>query len=209
MIMFRLLPILVLAVPAIAMAQPAPAADPAHVDPARVEKVVAATFAKASPEWQARVTQDETQRLCSLRRNKPTAAEAVAIMKREQASVTMPADGQVLGDWRRGEEIALNGRGGQFSDDPKLASGGNCYACHQMAASEITYGTLAPSLLQYGKQKDYSADAARAAYVKVYDAQAIFPCSMMPRFGHNQVLTEQQMKDVVAYLFDPDSPVNK
>ena len=202
--MFRLLPILVLAVPTLAMAQPAPA-----VDPGRVEKVVAATFAAASPEWQARVIQDETQRLCSLRRNQPTAAEAVAIMKREQASVTLPADGHVLGDWRRGEEVALSGRGGQFSDDPKMASGGNCYACHQMAAAEITYGTLAPSLLQYGKLKNYDADAARAAYVKVYDAQAVFPCSMMPRFGHNKVLTEQQMKDVVAYLFDPASPVNK
>lgn len=31
----------------------------------------------------------------------------------------------------------------------------------------------------------------------------------MPRFGFHKVLTEQQMKDVVAYLFDPESPVNK
>jgi len=31
----------------------------------------------------------------------------------------------------------------------------------------------------------------------------------MPRFGVNGVLSEQQIKDLVAYLFDPDSPVNK
>ena len=34
-------------------------------------------------------------------------------------------------------------------------------------------------------------------------------CSTMPRFGHNGILTEQQMKDVVALLLDPESPVNK
>ncbi len=31
----------------------------------------------------------------------------------------------------------------------------------------------------------------------------------MPRFGHNGILSEQQIKDVVALLMDPDSPVNK
>jgi sulfur-oxidizing protein SoxX len=31
----------------------------------------------------------------------------------------------------------------------------------------------------------------------------------MPRFGHNGILTEQQIKDVVALLMDPESPVNK
>jgi sulfur-oxidizing protein SoxX len=31
----------------------------------------------------------------------------------------------------------------------------------------------------------------------------------MPRFGHSQILSEQQVKDLVALLMDPDSPVNK
>ena len=31
----------------------------------------------------------------------------------------------------------------------------------------------------------------------------------MPRFGHSQHPTEQQIKDVIALLMDPDSPVNK
>ncbi|MEO8136346.1 MAG: sulfur oxidation c-type cytochrome SoxX, partial [Betaproteobacteria bacterium] len=31
----------------------------------------------------------------------------------------------------------------------------------------------------------------------------------MPRFGHNGILTEKQIKDVVALLLDPESPVNK
>jgi sulfur-oxidizing protein SoxX len=31
----------------------------------------------------------------------------------------------------------------------------------------------------------------------------------MPRFGHMGILTEKQIKDVVALLMDPQSPVNK
>jgi sulfur-oxidizing protein SoxX len=31
----------------------------------------------------------------------------------------------------------------------------------------------------------------------------------MPRFGHNKILTETQIKDLVALLMDPESPVNK
>jgi sulfur-oxidizing protein SoxX len=31
----------------------------------------------------------------------------------------------------------------------------------------------------------------------------------MPRFGHNGVLTEAQIKDLTALLMDPNSPVNQ
>ena len=31
----------------------------------------------------------------------------------------------------------------------------------------------------------------------------------LPRFGHNGILTDQQIKDVVAFLLAPDSPVNE
>jgi sulfur-oxidizing protein SoxX len=31
----------------------------------------------------------------------------------------------------------------------------------------------------------------------------------MPRFGHSGILTEAQIKDVVALLMDPKSPVNQ
>ena len=31
----------------------------------------------------------------------------------------------------------------------------------------------------------------------------------MPRFGHSGFLSEQDIEDAVAYLFDPASPVNK
>jgi sulfur-oxidizing protein SoxX len=31
----------------------------------------------------------------------------------------------------------------------------------------------------------------------------------MPRFGHASILNEQQIRDVMALLLDPNSPVNK
>jgi sulfur-oxidizing protein SoxX len=31
----------------------------------------------------------------------------------------------------------------------------------------------------------------------------------MPRFGHNGILTEQQIAHLVALLLDPESPVNR
>ena len=147
--------------------------------------------------------------MCSATRNLPTAEQADKILANERATIVLPADGTVLGDWKRGEAVAQNGRGGQFSDPADTVSGGNCYACHQIAPAEISYGTLGPSLVNYGKDRKFNAEDARAAFVKVFNAQATVPCSMMPRFGRNGVLTEQQIKDVVALLFDPASPVNK
>ena len=44
---------------------------------------------------------------------------------------------------------------------------------------------------------------------KIYNAQAAYPCSNMPRFGTNKVLTIEQIKDLVALVMSPDSPVNK
>lgn len=201
----RVIAFVALILPLTALAQPASA----PVDPARLDAVVAATFPTKDPTWQARVTQDETQRQCSMTRNEPPPAMSDAILARELAAVKMPADGIVLGDWKRGEDIAQNGRGNQFSDTPNTVAGGNCYACHQMAPAELSYGTLGPSLLGYGKERGYAPAEARAAYAKIWNAQSVMPCSMMPRFGHNGVLKEQQIKDVVSYLFDPASPVNK
>jgi sulfur-oxidizing protein SoxX len=86
--------------------------------------------------------------------------------------------------------------------------GGNCYACHRLTAGELSYGTIGPSLYQFGKTRGYTDETRKYAYGKVYNAEAFAACSNMPRFGHNGILTEQQIKDVVALLTDPQSPVN-
>lgn len=176
--------------------------------PAQIEAVVAATFANAPKDWQSRVAQDETQLLCSQKRNDPSPAETAAIQAREAKTIVFPAGGALMGDWKRGAAIAQSGQGGQFSDPPGTVSGGNCYACHQMDPAEIAYGTLGPSLVGYGRLRDFSAEATHAAYARIFNPQAALACSNMPRFGHNKILTEQQIKDVTAYLMARDSPVN-
>jgi L-cysteine S-thiosulfotransferase len=183
---------------------------PAHkVSPEVVDAYLQSTFGKAAPEWQAKIVQDETMQICSAYRNEVPHVEADKIMKRELTTVVYPADGKYLGDWKAGAEIANNGRGGQFSDDAKTVNGGNCYACHQMEKAEVSFGTLGTSLTNYGKDRKFAEAEIKQAYTKIYNSQAVIACSNMPRFGSNKFLTEQQIKDVLAFLFDPESPVNK
>lgn len=184
-------------------------AQTAKVDQAKVEAAVVSIFGKVSPEWKAKIEQDETQKVCTQYRNQPPAAEATKLLEREKKNVVLPADGKVIGNWKTGEALAQNGYGGRHTDDPKRVMGGNCYACHQLSKTELSFGTMGPPLVEYGKIRKYAEADAKAAYVKIYNAQAVFPCSNMPRFGHSKHLTEQQMKDIVALLFDPESPVNK
>lgn len=193
----------------LALVVTAQAQEAARPDAALVEKYLAATFSKASPEWLARIKPDETLAVCNTYRNNVPAAEAEKIVQLEMAKVELPKDGKFLGDWKAGFKVANDGRGGQFSDPPGTVSGGNCYACHQLDPAEVSYGTLGPSLKGYGKDRNFSGVDAKAAFIKIFDSQAVLACSNMPRFGANKVLSEQQIKDLVAYLFDPASPVNK
>lgn len=179
------------------------------VGSAEVDAAVAASWPKLSPEMQARIDQDETIRACSEYRNKPSDEAAKAITARERAAIVYPADGKFMGDWKKGEKGALSGYGYRMGDDPKRDAGGNCYACHQLSAAEISYGTLGPSLLGYASVKGNTPEAQKEVYEKIYNAQAVTPCSNMPRFGHNKVLSPEQIMDYVAFLLDPGSPVNK
>ncbi|HVR94960.1 MAG TPA: sulfur oxidation c-type cytochrome SoxX [Casimicrobiaceae bacterium] len=158
-----------------------------------------------------RLNQDETQRVCSELAPGKAPAKDVAdkIEKTNLATIRYPADGKLLGDWKNGEKIAQEGRGKQFSDDVAGPVGANCYACHQLAPQELSFGTIGPSLYQFAKLRGYGAETQRYAYGKIFNADAFAACSTMPRFGHNSILTEQQIKDVTALLMDPQSPVNK
>jgi sulfur-oxidizing protein SoxX len=174
-----------------------------------IDAYLKSTFGKASAEWQARIKPDESLAVCNTTRNNPSSAQSEAMLKRESARVVYPVDGKFLGDWKKGYQVANNGRGGQFSDPPGTVSGGNCFACHQLDPKEVSYGTLGPSLSAYGRDRKYDPETIKDAYTKIYNSMAVVPCSNMPRFGVNKVLDEQQIKDVMAYLFDPESPVNK
>ena len=157
-----------------------------------------------------RLDQDDMQKACSQYAGKaPPKDVAERIEKANLASIKWPADGKYAGDWKNGEKIAQEGRGMQYSDDPKAPAGANCYACHQLAPQELSYGTIGPSLYQFGKLRGYGSEVQKYAYGKVYNPEAYSACTNMPRFGHNGILTEAQIKDVVALLMDPESPVNK
>jgi L-cysteine S-thiosulfotransferase len=131
-------------------------------------------------------------------------------------TVKWPSDGKFLGDWKQGESIAQSGRGLTWTDSANTANGGNCYNCHQISKEEISFGTIGPSLYNYGKMRgvaDPNSAAARPiveyTWGKIWNAKAYNACSNMPRAGHMGNLTEQQIKHVMALLLDPQSPVNK
>jgi L-cysteine S-thiosulfotransferase len=183
-------------------------AQQSKIDPALLEKYTKAMWPKLPEGWDKRIAYDETIKTCSEYRNQVPDAEFEKIKKREAATVKFPADGNVMGDWKAGMKWANNGRGGTFRDKP-MNNGANCYACHQMDLKEVSYGTIGPSLHLYGKTRKFAPEEAKAAYAKIYNSMATMPCSNMPRFGYHAFLTEQQMKDLTALLFDPASPVNQ
>ena len=182
-------------------------------DPALEAKAVEMMKVSFKEKGQAkldRLNQDETQALCSVYAGHELPKDVAEKIERvNMATIKWPADGKLVGDWKQGEKIAQEGRGFQYSDDPKGPSGANCYACHQLTRQEISYGTIGPSLYNFAKIRGFNDETRRYAWGKVFNAEAYNACSNMPRFGHNGILTEQQIRDVVALLVDPASPVNQ
>jgi sulfur-oxidizing protein SoxX len=166
-----------------------------------------------------RLKQDASNAECSASEGKPLPeARMKAIEAENLATVRMPADGKFIGNWRAGETLAQNGRGMTWTDASAAtsANGGNCYNCHQISKQEISFGTIGPSLYNYGKLRGVADPASPASkaiveytWGKLYNAKAYNACSGMPRFGHMGMLSEAQLKDLMALLLDPQSPVNQ
>jgi L-cysteine S-thiosulfotransferase len=176
----------------------------------KATEMMKASFKERGIAKLERLNQDETQVLCSqYTTTSPPKAIAERIEKANMALIKPPSDGKYLGDWKQGEQIAQRGTGFQYSDTEKTPVGGNCYACHQLSKAEISYGTIGPSLHNFAKVRGYGEDIQKYAWGKVYNAHAYSACSFMPRFGTQGVLAEQAIKDVVALLMDPASPVNQ
>lgn len=166
-----------------------------------------------------RLEQDASNAECSKSEGKALPeARSKAIEAANLATVKPPADGRFIGDWREGEKLAQNGRGMTWTDASAAtaANGGNCYNCHQLSKAEISYGTIGPSLYNYGKLRGVADPASPASkdmveytWGKLYNAKAYNACSGMPRFGHGKMLDETQLKHLMALLLDPKSPVNQ
>ena len=174
-----------------------------------IETVLQRSFVANKQATMERLERDAVQTACSAPRSVPLDNDTQTTLREERLNaILLPADGQYLGDWQRGAEVAGDGRGLQSSDDPTKPNGGNCYACHQLAPDEVAYGTLGPSLMGYGARGQSEA-MLQYTWTKLWDTHAYNLCSHMPRFGAQGILTEQQLKDVMAFLLDPASPVNQ
>jgi L-cysteine S-thiosulfotransferase len=157
-----------------------------------------------------RLQQSPMQRICSQPQPDPSQAGARQQVQRQALeSVRYPDDARWLGDWHRGEQIAQSRLGRQYSDPPDAPGGGNCYACHELSGAEIAFGTIGPSLNHYLQHNGSSDDALRRTWARIWNPHAFNVCSVMPRFGDADILTAEQIRDVMALLLDPDSPVNR
>ena len=156
-----------------------------------------------------RLNEDGLQALCNRSHNDPPKPIGEQLQHDQLAAINYPADGKFLGDWKSGEKIAQTGSGMTWSDKAGQANGGSCYNCHQIGPNETSFGSIGNSLRQFGKIRGYGAETQKYVYGKIYNAKAFHLCSTMPRFGQSGTLTEQQIKDLVALLLDPNSPVNK
>jgi sulfur-oxidizing protein SoxX len=162
---------------------------------------------------------DETNRACSEAdvAGKPLDEKtAKAIEEMNLKAIKWPSDGKFIGDWKQGEAIAQSGRGLTWTDKATDVNGGNCYNCHQISKEEISFGTIGPSLYNYGKIRgvtDPNSPASKAiveyTWGKIWNSKAYNACSNMPRAGHMGILSEAQVRHVVGLLLDPKSPVNQ
>jgi sulfur-oxidizing protein SoxX len=162
---------------------------------------------------------DETNKACSAAdvTGKPLDEKtAKAIEAANMKTIKWPANGKFLGSWQEGEKLAQSGRGLTWTDDAQTPNGGNCYNCHQIDKKEISFGTIGPSLYNFGKLRGVADPASPASkgmveytWGKIWNAKAYNACSNMPRAGHMGIMTEAQVADLVALLLDPKSPVNQ
>ena len=160
-----------------------------------------------------RMVQDDMQKACSvIGGGKPDQATLDSVRTAAAASITYPEGGIQLGDWQRGRDLAWSGFGYRIGHNPDNHDarpvGGNCYNCHQLA-TDRTGGTVGPSLTGYGKTRGTSDAILKYAYDMIYNPHAYFPCTNMPRFGTSGFLTQEAVADIMAYMFDPESPVNQ
>jgi sulfur-oxidizing protein SoxX len=184
---------------------------------AQAQAMMKASFRDQGIAKVDRIQQDLGQQACSSP-TPPSPELAKRIETEALATIKPPAGGKYLGDWREGEKLAQSGRGMTWTDASAApsANGGNCYNCHQISKAEISYGTIGPSLYNYGKLRGVKdpADPQAAAMLqytwgKLYNSKAYAACSNMPRFGHAKLLDETQLQHLMALLLDPKSPVNQ
>jgi L-cysteine S-thiosulfotransferase len=180
----------------------------ADTSPQEIQQIMQRDFHPRGQATMDRVVQDGLQRVCTESRDQPPAGLAKAMEADQMKTIVFP-DGSLMGDWKRGEAIAQSGRGKTWNDKPGDPAGGSCYNCHELSPREMSHGTIGPSLRRFGATRGTSPEVQRYVYGKIYNAKAYNLCSQMPRLGASGTLSAAQIKDLVALLLDPASPVNQ
>ncbi len=176
----------------------------------RVEQMMVSSFKATGIAGIERQTRDEVQKACS----SPTQPDRETMRRLEAAemeTIQWPANGDYWqgGDWEEGQRIAISGRGLTWTDGPDTINGGGCYNCHGLDPANESYGTIGPPLHGYAKIRGTSDEIVKYTWGKLWNSKAYNACSAMPRNGFGGILSEEQIRHVMAYLFDPESPVNK
>ncbi|MDX5445846.1 MAG: sulfur oxidation c-type cytochrome SoxX [Zoogloeaceae bacterium] len=181
----------------------------AQID-ARMQEMIKSSFKASGQATMDRMVQDDVQKACS-DPDSLSDARRKALEEAEMKTIKWPSNGDFYqgGDWKEGHKIAFSGRGLTWSDKPGSEVGGGCYNCHGLDPAELSYGTIGPNLQGYAKIRGRSEEIVKYTWGKIYNAKAYHACSDMPRNGYGGILTEEQIRHVMAYLFSPDSPVNK
>jgi sulfur-oxidizing protein SoxX len=186
--------------------------DPAETR-GRAEKMVSDSFSAPSPQLLRRLEQDRSQSICSkVADARPTQEEAAEVVRLARESMKYPASGKLAGNWKVGAQLAHDGAGDriQFGRlESRKENGGLCQNCHALAPDEVNVGNVGPSLTGYGNKLGASEAIARVTYERIYNGWAYAPCSNMPRLGATGHLTPDQIAHLVAFLLDPQSPINR
>ncbi len=148
----------------------------------------------------ALANQDKWQKACSNELQLvPQGIDIETFKKEMMATIKFPEGGVIGKNVARGEKL--------FGDPKKggRSRRGNCYACHCGDPQIIACGNIGPSLRGYAKRGIDPKDT----YIRIYNSWAVNPCSVMPRLGYHGVLTPEEIADIVAYMHDPNSGLNK
>jgi sulfur-oxidizing protein SoxX len=88
---------------------------------------------------------------------------------------------------------AAGNKGKAVAEDRKL---GNCLACHAMGDGDLP-GNIGPALVN---MKLRFPDKA-ALRQQIWDSTTRNPNTIMPPFGRHQMLTEEQIDQIVDYVY--------
>lgn len=105
-------------------------------------------------------------------------------------SVPVPPE-PITGDAAKGQALAFD-----------RSRGGSCVACHVMGSKTPELpGNVGPDLSSIGTQRD-----AEFLYRYTYDARSFNPATVMPPWGTHELFSDQEIRDIVAFLKTLDAP---